>query len=138
MMKRSIIKSTGRAVPDRHVTNDDLAGLMDTSDEWIRQRTGIEARYWVKDGDDQGTSDLALEASTIALKRAGWKAADLDLIVFATMTADVYVPGSGVMLQHKLGAEKVPALDIRQQCTGFLHGLELCDAYIKAARPGGS
>jgi 3-oxoacyl-[acyl-carrier-protein] synthase-3 len=134
MMKRSIIKSTGRAVPDRHVTNDDLAGLMDTSDEWIRQRTGIEARYWVKDGDDQGTSDLALEASTIALKRAGWKAADLDLIVFATMTADVYVPGSGVMLQHKLGAEKVPALDIRQQCTGFLHGLELCDAYIQSGK----
>jgi 3-oxoacyl-[acyl-carrier-protein] synthase-3 len=133
-MKCSIIKSTGRYVPDHHVTNDDLAKLMDTSDEWIRQRTGIEARYWVKPGDDVGTSDLALEASKIALKRAGWEANDLDLIVFATMTSDVYIPGSGVILQHKLGAKNVPALDIRQQCTGFLHGLELCDAYIKSGK----
>ncbi len=133
-MKRSIIKSTGRYVPDRHVTNDDLAKQIDTSDEWIRQRTGIEARYWVKEGDDVGTSDLALEASKIALERAGWEPTELDLIVFATMTSDVYVPGSGVILQHKLGAEKVPALDIRQQCTGFLHGLELCDAYIKSGK----
>ncbi len=133
-MKRSIIKSTGRYVPNRHVTNDDLAKLMDTSDEWIQQRTGIEARYWVKEGDDVGTSDLALEASKIALERAGWEPTDLNLIVFATMTSDVYVPGSGVILQHKLGAEKVPALDIRQQCTGFLHGLELCDAYIKSGK----
>ncbi len=133
-MKRSIIKSTGRFVPDHHVSNDDLAGILDTSDEWIRQRTGIEGRYWVKEGDDVGTSDLALEASKIALDRAGWESADLDLIVFATMTSDVYVPGSGVILQHKLGAKNVPALDIRQQCTGFLHGLELCDAYIQSGK----
>ena len=134
MMKRSIIKSTGRFVPDHHVSNDDLAEILDTSDEWIRQRTGIEARYWVKEGDDVGTSDLALEASTIALERAGWEPTDLDLIVVATMTSDVYVPGSGVILQHKLGATDVPALDIRQQCTGFLHGLELCDAYIQSGK----
>jgi len=133
-MKRSIIKSTGRFVPDHHVTNDDLAKILDTSDEWIRQRTGIEARYWVKEGDDVGTSDLALEASQIALERAGWEPTDLDLIVFATMTSDVYIPGSGVILQHKLGAQNVPALDIRQQCTGFLHGLELCDAYIQSGK----
>jgi 3-oxoacyl-[acyl-carrier-protein] synthase-3 len=134
MMKRSIIISTGRFVPDHHVSNDDLAKILDTSDEWIRQRTGIEARYWVKEGDDVGTSDLALEASKIALERAGWQPTDLDLIVFATMTSDVYIPGSGVILQHKLGADKVPALDIRQQCTGFLHGLELCDAYIQGGK----
>jgi len=134
MMKRSIIKSTGRFVPDHHVSNDDLAKILDTSDEWIRQRTGIEARYWVKEGDDVGTSDLALEASKIALERAGWEPADLDLIVLATMTSDVYVPGSGVILQHKLRAKHVPALDIRQQCTGFLHGLELCDAYIQSGK----
>jgi len=133
-MKRSIIKSTGRFVPDHHVSNDDLAKILDTSDAWIRQRTGIEARYWVKEGGDVGTSDLALEASKIALERAGWEPADLDLIVFATMTSDVYIPGSGVILQHKLGAKKVPALDIRQQCTGFLHGLELCDAYIQSGK----
>ncbi len=134
MRKRSIIKSTGRFVPDHHVSNDDLAKILDTSDAWIRQRTGIEARYWVREGDDVGTSDLALEASTIALERAGWEPTDLDLIVMATMTSDVYVPGSGVILQHKLGARGVPALDIRQQCTGFLHGLELCDAYIQSGK----
>lgn len=133
-MKRSIIKSTGRYLPGRRVTNDDLSRLMDTSDEWIRQRTGIEARHWVPENEDLGTSDLALEASKIALERAGWSASDLDLIVFATMTSDVYVPGSGVLLQHKLGASMVPALDIRQQCTGFLHGLELCDAYIASGK----
>ena len=134
IMKRSIIKSTGRFVPDHCVTNDDLAQILDTSDEWIRQRTGIEARYWVKEGDDVGTSDLALEASKIVLERAGWQPTDLDLIVFATMTSDTYIPGSGVLLQHKLGAERVPALDIRQQCTGFLHGLELCDAYVQSGK----
>jgi 3-oxoacyl-[acyl-carrier-protein] synthase-3 len=133
-MKRSIFKSTGRYVPEHHVTNDDLAEILDTSDEWIRQRTGIEARYWVNEGDDVGTSDLALEASKIALGRAGWEPTDLDLIVFATMTSDFYIPGSGVILQHKLGAKNVPALDIRQQCTGFLHGLELCDAYIQSGK----
>ena len=111
-----------------------MTKILDTSDEWIRQRTGIEARYWVKDGDDVGTSDLALEASMLALERAGWKPADLDLIVFATMTSDVYIPGSGVILQDKLGAPNVPALDIRQQCTGFLHGLELCDAYVQSGK----
>jgi 3-oxoacyl-[acyl-carrier-protein] synthase III len=134
MMKRSIIKSTGRYLPNRLVSNDDIAQMMDTSDAWIRQRTGIEARYWVAENDDVGTSDLAVEASQIALESAGWSASDLDLIVFATMTSDLYVPGSGVILQHKLGAEKVPALDIRQQCTGFLHGLELCDAYIASGK----
>jgi 3-oxoacyl-[acyl-carrier-protein] synthase-3 len=75
-----------------------------------------------------------LEASKIALARAGWEPAELDLIVFATMTSDVYVPGSGVILQHKLGARNVPALDIRQQCTGFLHGLEVCDAYVQSGK----
>jgi 3-oxoacyl-[acyl-carrier-protein] synthase-3 len=134
MTKRSIITGTGRFVPDNHVPNQDLAEMMDTSDEWIQKRTGIEARYWVKKGDDVGTSDLALEASKLALERAGWEPNDLDLIVLATMTSDFYVPGSGVFLQHKLGAKNVPALDIRQQCTGFLHGMELCDAYIQSGK----
>ena len=133
-MKRSIIKSTGKYVPDRHVTNEELTELMQTSHEWIVQRTGIEARYWVKEGDDIGTSDLATEAAKIALERAGWNPEDLDLIVFATMTPDVNVPGSGAFLQNKLGAKNVPALDIRQQCTGFLHGLEVCDAYIRSEK----
>jgi 3-oxoacyl-[acyl-carrier-protein] synthase-3 len=135
-MNRAIIKSTGRYLPDNRVTNDDLSEIMDTTDEWIRQRTGIEARYWVKDGDDVGTSDLALGASRIALERAGWQPGDLDLIVMATMTSDTYIPGSGALLQHKLGKKYLPALDIRQQCTGFLHGLEVCDAYIRSGIAG--
>ena len=133
-MKRSVIKSTGRYVPDRHVANEELSELMETSNEWIVQRTGIEARHWIGEGEDVGTSDLAYEASMIALERAGWNPENLDLIVFATMTPDVNVPGSGVFLQNRLGAKKVPALDIRQQCTGFLHGLEICDAYIRSAK----
>ena len=133
-MKRSIIKSTGRYVPNRHVANEELSKLMETSNEWIVQRTGIEARYWVSEGEDVGTSDLAYEAATIALGRAGWNPENLDLIVFATMTPDVNVPGSGAFLQNRLGAKNVPALDIRQQCTGFLHGLEVCDAYIRSGK----
>ncbi len=133
-MKRSVIKSTGRYVPGRHVTNEELAGLLDSSNEWIVQRTGIEARYWVSEGDDVGTSDLAYEAAIVALERANWNPEELDLIVFATMTPDLNVPGSGVFLQNRLGAKKVPALDIRQQCTGFLHGLEVCDAYIRSEK----
>ena len=133
-MKRSIIKSTGRYVPDRHVANEELSELMETSNEWIVQRTGIEARYWVREGEDVGTSDLAYEASVIALERAGWNPEGLDLIVFATMTPDVNVPGSGAFLQNRLGAKNVPALDIRQQCTGFLHGLEVCDAYVRSEK----
>jgi 3-oxoacyl-[acyl-carrier-protein] synthase-3 len=107
---------------------------METSNEWIVQRTGIESRHWVKDGDDVGTSDLAYEAAQVALQKAGWHPTDLDLIVFATMTPDVKIPGSGPFLQNRLGAKNVPALDIRQQCTGFLHGLELCDAYIRSEK----
>ncbi|MCP3924138.1 MAG: ketoacyl-ACP synthase III [Desulfobacterales bacterium] len=133
-MIRSMIKSTGRYLPENKVTNQNLAELMDTTDEWIVQRTGIESRYWVKEGDDIGTSDLAYEAAKIALERAGWDPNELDLIVIATMTPDVNVPGSGVFLQDKLGAKNVPALDIRQQCTGFLYGLEICDAYIKSEK----
>ena len=133
-MIRSIIKSTGRYVPERCVKNQELSELMETSDEWIVQRTGIEARHWVNDGDDVGTSDLAYEAAQVALKRAGWHPQELDLIVFATMTPDVNIPGSGPFLQNRLAAKRVPALDIRQQCTGFLHGLELCDAYIRSEK----
>ena len=133
-MKRSIIKSTGRYVPDGYVPNEKLCELMETSNEWIVQRTGIEARHWVGVDEDVGTSDLAYEASIIAIERAGWNPKDLDLIVFATMTPDVNVPGSGPFLQHRLGAKNVPALDIRQQCTGFLHGLEICDAYIRSEK----
>ncbi len=131
-MRRSIIKSTGRALPSRVVTNDDLVKFLDTSDEWIRQRTGIEQRYWVPEEGGVGVSDLGLEASNIALEKAGWIPEDIDFIIFATVSPDIFFPGPGCLLQAKLGLKTTPALDIRQQCTGFLYGLATADSYIKS------
>lgn len=131
-MKKMFIRGTGRYLPERVVTNDDLTKIMDTSDEWIQQRTGIEERRWIPEEGNVGASDLALEASKIALSRAGWKPEDLDLIIFATLSPDLFFPGSGCLLQSKLGLKSTPAIDIRQQCTGFLYGMEIADAYIKS------
>lgn len=131
-MKQSIIRSTGRYLPERVVTNNDLAQWMDTSDEWIQQRTGIQERRWVPEEGGVGASDLGLEATKIALDRAGWTPEDIDMIIFATLSPDIYFPGSGCLLQHKLGLKDTPALDIRQQCTGFLYGMMTADAYIKS------
>ena len=132
MTKKALITGTGRYVPPRIVTNDDLTQWMDTSDEWIRQRTGIEKRHWVDEEAPVGSSDLGLEASRIALDRAGWAPEDIDLIIFATLSPDLFFPGSGCLLQHKLGLKDTPALDIRQQCTGFIYGLSTADAYIRS------
>ena len=131
-MVKTVISGTGRYVPPRLITNDDLASWMDTSDEWIRQRTGIEQRYWTPEEGGVGSSDLGLEASKIALDRAGWKPADIDMIIFATLSPDIFFPGPGCLLQHKLGLQTTPALDIRQQCTGFIYGLATADAYIRS------
>lgn len=131
-MKRMHLKSTGRYLPERVVTNKDLMQWMETSDEWIQQRTGIEERRWVPEEGNIGASDLGLEASKIALKRAGWVPEDLDLIIFATLSPDIFFPGSGCLLQSKLGLKSTPAIDIRQQCTGFLYGMQIADAYIKS------
>ena len=131
-MRRTFIKGTGRFLPDRLVTNQDLTQWMDTSDEWIEQRTGIKQRYWVPESGGVGASDLGLEASKIAIERAGWTPGDIDLIIFATLSPDIFFPGSGCLLQAKLGLETTPALDIRQQCTGFLYGLATADAYIRS------
>ena len=131
-MKKTIIKGTGRYAPPRVVSNHDLVQWMDTSDEWIRQRTGIEERRWVPEEGGVGSSDLGLEASKIALNRAGWTPDDIDLIIFATLSPDTYFPGPGCLLQHKLGLDSTPALDIRQQCTGFIYGLTIADAYIRS------
>jgi 3-oxoacyl-[acyl-carrier-protein] synthase-3 len=106
--------------------------MMETSDAWIRERTGIEQRYWIPEGEVVGASDLGLEASRIALDRAGWKAEDLDLIIFATLSPDIFFPGPGCLLQHKLGLTSTPTLDIRQQCTGFIYGQSIADAYIRS------
>ncbi len=131
-MKQSMIRSTGRFLPDRVVTNDELTQWMDTSDEWIQQRTGIQERRWIDEAGEVGASDLGLEAARIALDRAGWTPEDLDMIIFATLSPDIYFPGAGCLLQHKLGLKDTPALDIRQQCTGFLYGMMTADAYIKS------
>jgi 3-oxoacyl-[acyl-carrier-protein] synthase-3 len=131
-MKKSIIKSTGMFVPPNLITNHDLEKIIDTSHEWIVQRTGIEQRYWVDPKGTTGASDLGFEASKMALENAGWAAQDLDFIIFATLSPDIMFPGSGCLLQAKLGLDSTPALDIRQQCTGFLYGLATADAYIKS------
>lgn len=132
MAIKTIIRSSGRFVPDWVVTNDDLKQWMDTSDEWIRQRTGIEQRRWVDPTNSVGPADLAYKATQIALERAQWSAEDIDLIIFATLSPDLFFPGSGCLLQNKLGLETTPTLDIRQQCTGFIYGLTTADAYLKA------
>ena len=131
-MKKTAITGTGRYVPPRKVTNDDLSQWMDTSDEWIRQRTGIEQRYWVPEQGGVGASDLGLAASRVALENAGWEPGDIDLIIFATLSPDIFFPGPGCLMQQKLGLDRTPALDIRQQCNGFLYGLATADAFIRS------
>jgi 3-oxoacyl-[acyl-carrier-protein] synthase-3 len=126
---RTQFLSTGFYVPERVVTNDDLSTLMDTSDDWIRTRTGIQERRWV--GGDQLGSDLALVASKMTLARADVAATDLDAIIYATVSPDYFFPGGGVYLQTKLGIAGIPCLDIRNQCTGFLYGLQVADAWIR-------
>jgi 3-oxoacyl-[acyl-carrier-protein] synthase-3 len=135
-MKKSIIRGTGFYDPPNIITNHDLEKIMETSDEWIRQRTGIEQRYWMDPDTETGASDLGFEASKMALDNAGWNASDLDFIIFATLSPDIMFPGSGCLLQAKLGLNSTPALDIRQQCTGFLYGLATADAYIKSGLAG--
>jgi 3-oxoacyl-[acyl-carrier-protein] synthase-3 len=118
------------AVPDRVVTNADLATLMETSDEWIRTRTGIAERRWVREGET-GVS-LALRASRAALDMAGLAPGDIDAIIYATSTPDHFAPGGGVYLQDQLGTGPVPALDVRTQCSGFIYALSVADAWIRA------
>jgi len=132
MMKKTVIRGTGRYLPPRVVTNADMTQWMDTSDEWIRQRTGIEQRHWIPETGEVGASDLGFEATKVAMKKAGWEPADIDLIIFATLSPDIFFPGSGCLMQRKLGLTSTPALDIRQQCTGFLYGITTADAYIRS------
>ena len=131
-MIKSIIRGTGIFVPPNLVTNKDLEKIMDTNDEWIQQRTGIKQRHWVSEDGAMGTSDLGFEAAKKALDAAGWAAEDLDFIIFATLSPDIFFPGCGCLLAAKLGLNATPALDIRQQCTGFLYGFATADAYIKS------
>lgn len=115
-------------VPPRVVTNEDLAQRFETSDEWIVQRSGIQARRYVEDG--VGASDLGLEAARMAIQNAGIRAEDLDLILFATLSPDITFPGSGCLLQHKLGLKGCAVLDLRNQCSGFLYGMVVASQFI--------
>jgi 3-oxoacyl-[acyl-carrier-protein] synthase-3 len=124
------IVGSGRYLPGAPFSNDDLARVMDTSDEWIRQRTGIERRHFCPDG--QGVSDLAVPAARAAIESAGRSVQDVDYILFNTMTPDHILPGSGPLLGAKLGCPGIPALDIRAQCAAMIYSFQLADALLKA------
>jgi 3-oxoacyl-[acyl-carrier-protein] synthase-3 len=128
----SQIIGSGFVTGENLVTNDQLAQVMDTSDAWIRERSGVETRYYVEQGT--ATSDLGVGAAKKALEDAGVAKEEVDYIVFATMTPDHYFPGCGGILQDKMGMAHIPALDIRQQCTGFIYGLQVSDALLKAGQ----
>jgi len=130
-MYNSKITGLGYYVPDNIVTNDDLSKLMDTNDEWIQERTGIKERRWIKPGSDDTTSVMGAKAARIAIKKAGLTSEDIDFIVFATLSPDNYFPGGGVELQEMLGMKTVGALDVRNQCSGFVYALSVADQFIK-------
>jgi 3-oxoacyl-[acyl-carrier-protein] synthase-3 len=129
---RAVIRGTGMHVPDNVVDNDRLSRVMETSDEWIRKRTGIVTRRFAD--IDQATSDIALPAAEQALTDAKLDKRDVDYVLFATMTPDHYFPGSGPVFLHKLGLSRVPCLDVRLQCSGFLYDLQVTDAMIRAGQ----
>jgi 3-oxoacyl-[acyl-carrier-protein] synthase-3 len=125
-----VVRGSGTFVPEGVVTNERLSRLMDTTDDWIRQRTGIEERHFARRG--QSSSTLGAEAARRALSDAGLEAKDIDLILFATMTPDHYFPGNGGLLAKALGLTATHAIDIRMQCAGFLSGLHIADAFIRS------
>ncbi|MEO0734445.1 MAG: 3-oxoacyl-ACP synthase, partial [Bacteroidota bacterium] len=132
-MPYSTITGIGHYLPKNVVTNEALTKVMQTSDAWIRERTGIEERRYIDKGKET-TTTLALAASEKAIADAGIDKEDIDLIIFATLSPDYYFPGAGVLLQRELGIAntEIAALDIRAQCSGFVYGLTTADAYIKS------
>jgi 3-oxoacyl-[acyl-carrier-protein] synthase-3 len=131
-MPRAAVVALGTAVPDRVVANADLVKLMDTSDEWIQQRTGIKERRWVVEGE--GVADLAERAARRALAKAGWQPSDVEAIVIASIQSDHMFPGDGCYLQARLGLPGIPALDLRCACSGFLYGLSVANAWIQSGQ----
>ncbi|MEM0542740.1 beta-ketoacyl-ACP synthase III [Flavobacterium sp. j3] len=129
-MYHSKINGLGFYVPDNIITNDDLSKIMDTTDEWIQERTGIKERRHIIRGEDTTTS-MGVKAAKIAIERSGLANDDIDFIVFATISPDYYFPGPGVALQKELGLKTIGALDIRNQCSGFIYALSVADQYIK-------
>ena len=130
-MFHSKIAGVGHYVPKRVISNEELTKYMETSDAWIEERTGIKERRFFEEGVDT-VSGMAANASKIALERAGIEVKEIDMIVFATLSPDYAFPGSGVLLQRILGLPGIPALDIRQQCAGFIYALSVADQYIKS------
>ncbi|WP_299112482.1 3-oxoacyl-ACP synthase III family protein [uncultured Winogradskyella sp.] len=130
-MYNSKIIGLGKYVPDNVVTNDDLSKLMDTNDEWIQERTGIKERRWVEKGSGETTASMGVEAAKIAIERSGLDKDDIDFIVFATLSPDMYFPGPGVQVQHALDIKTVGALDVRNQCSGFIYAMSVADNFIK-------
>jgi len=128
-MPNAYIAGMGFFVPPKIVTNHDLSKYMNTSDEWIRERTGIQERRFVEKG--MGPSDMAIPATEQALESAGLSVGDIDFMIFATSTPDYYIPGSGCLLQDKMDFNEIGALDIRVQCAGFVYGLSIAEQYIK-------
>lgn len=129
---RSVIIGSGIGVPANVVTNEMLARIMDTSDEWIRTRSGIQERRYVDPGE--GSAELGMRAAGAALEKAGLTVKDIDAVVFATMTPDYFFPGNGPVLQARMGFGEIPTFDIRQQCSGFLYALDLADSLIRAEK----
>jgi 3-oxoacyl-[acyl-carrier-protein] synthase-3 len=129
---RTVVRGVGKYLPENEVTNTELAKTIDTSDDWITERTGIRARRIAPKG--MTTSFLAVEASRNALAHAGVTPKDIDLVIAATLSPDYFFPGIGSLVQHKLGMNCVGALDIRQQCSGFVHGLSMADAFIRSGQ----
>lgn len=131
MLYQSKIAGLGHYVPENVVTNDDLSKKMDTNDAWIQERTGIQERRHIKKGDGNSTAKMGVKAAKIALERAKINKDDIDLIVFATLSPDYYFPGCGVQVQEMLDIKTCPALDVRNQCSGFIYGLSVADQFIK-------
>jgi 3-oxoacyl-[acyl-carrier-protein] synthase-3 len=127
---RALLAGTGISVPPLEIDNDMLSRIVETNDEWIRERSGIQTRRYVEPGVT--SADLGAEAAKAALENAGVEPAEVDYIVCATMTPDHYFPGCGTLIQQRLGMDPVPALDIRQQCAGFAYGLQMVNALIRS------
>ncbi|AEK22663.1 Beta-ketoacyl-ACP synthase III [Capnocytophaga canimorsus Cc5] len=129
-MYRSKIRGLGFYVPKNIVTNDDLSKIIDTSDAWIQERTGIQQRHHIIRGQDT-TASMGVKAAEKAIEHAGIQKEEIDFIIFATLSPDYYFPGSGVLVQKELGLKTVGALDVRNQCSGFIYALSIADQYIK-------
>ncbi|WP_343330194.1 beta-ketoacyl-ACP synthase III [Polaribacter staleyi] len=130
-MYNSKITGLGYYVPENIVTNNDLKEFMETSDEWIQERTGIKERRWIDPKSDDTTAVMGAKASKIAIERAGLTKDDIDFIVFATLSPDMYFPGGGVQVQDLLEMPTIGALDVRNQCSGFIYAMSVADQFIK-------